>query len=285
MKKLMKLLFGLVVALVVLVLVAVLTLPFWISPAVKKAAAVGGPMVLGVPVSVGAVSLSPLTGSMTISQLSVGNPKGYSDRPAFAVDKVDVGLNLRSLMGDTIVVKKIQIDAPAISFESKDGVSNFDAILAHAKKSEKEEKAKAKPTGEKKPSKKVVIETFALNNAKVCCMASWTFGKPITIPLPVIALKDIGKESGGTTPVEAVTEVINAIVSSLSQAVTAMAGQVGDLLNGSLKEAEKATQGITDALKGSTNGAADAAKSASEAAEGATKAAKDAAKSLKKLFK
>ena len=73
-------LFGLVVALVVLVLVAVLTLPFTINPIVKTAASLGGPKVLGVAVSVGDVKLSPLAGSLTISQLKVGNPQGYSDK-------------------------------------------------------------------------------------------------------------------------------------------------------------------------------------------------------------
>ena len=266
MKKLVKILLGSVFALVALLLVIVLTLPLWISPAVQKAASVGGPMVLGVPVSVGSVSLSPLSGSMTISKLCVGNPKGYSDSPAFAVDKVDVGLNIRSLLGgDTIVVKKIQVDAPNIAYESKDGVSNFDAIMANAKKSETEDKTKKAEGNEaKKPAKKVVIELFALSGAKVSCTASWTFGKPITIPLPPVSLKDIGKSSGGTSPVEAVTQVINAIVGSLSKAVTGVAGQAGDLLTGT--------------LKGATGVGADAAKGASDAA-------KDAAKSLKKLFK
>ena len=277
MKKLLKLLVGIVVTLVVLLLAIVLTLPIWISPAVKKAASVGGPMVLGVPVSVGSVSLSPLSGGMTISQLSVGNPSGYSDKPAFAVDKVDVGLNIRSLLGgDTIVVKKIQIDAPAISFESKDGVSNFDAILAHAKKSESAEKT-AKPA-EKKAGKKVVIEDFTLNGAKVSCTTAWTFGKPITIPLPPLTVKDIGKASGGTTPVEAVTQVMNEIVNSLSQAVTALAAKSGDALKGALNGSGDAAKGVTDALKGMTGGGSDAVK-------GAEGAAKDAAKSLKKLFK
>ena len=273
MKKLLKMFVGIVVTLVVLLLAIVLTLPFWISPAVKKAASVGGPMVLGVPVSVGSVTLSPLSGSMTISQLSVGNPSGYSDKPAFAVDKVDVGLNIRSLLGDTIVVKKIQIDKPAISFESKDGISNFDAILAHAKKSESAEKT-AKPD-EKKAGKKVVIEDFTLNGAKVSCTTAWTFGKPITIPLPPVTVKDIGKASGGTTPVEAVTQVMNEIVNSLSQAVTALASQSGDALKGALKGSGDAAKGVTDALKGMTGGGSDAVGGA----------AKDAAKSLRKLFK
>jgi uncharacterized protein involved in outer membrane biogenesis len=279
MKKLVKVLFGIVIALVALVLIAVFTLPLWISPVVKQAASVGGPMVLGVPVSVGGVSLSPLSGSMTISQLSIGNPKGYSDKPAFAVDKVQVGLQLSSLLGDTITVKTIQIHAPNISFESKDGVSNFDALLANAKKSERQEKAKAPGADkDKKPAKKVVIETFELNGAKVSCTASWTFGKPITLPLPPVTMRDIGKSSGGTTPVEAVTEIFNQITASLGESVTALAGKA----NGALKDVLKGASGLTNGASGSAKGAADALKGA---AGGAEDAVKDAAKSLKNLFK
>jgi hypothetical protein len=175
---------------------------------------------------------------------------------------VDVELKISSLLkGDTIVVKKIQIDAPNISYESKDGVSNFDAIQANAKKSESEEKAKtAEKGGEKKAAKKVIIETFTLNGAKVSCTAAWTFGKPITLPLPSMTLRDIGKASGGTSPVEAVTQVINEIVGGLTKAITGVAGQAGDL------------------LKGAAGGASDAAK-------GAADGVKNAAKSLKSLFK
>jgi len=276
MKKLFWILCGVVIALVLLVLVAVLTLPFTINPIVKTAASVGGPKVLGVPVSVGNVTLSPLSGSLTISQLTVGNPRGYSDKSAFAVDKVDVELDLRSLLSDTIGVKKIQIDAPAISFEVKDGISNFDAILSHAKKAESEEKAK--PSEEKKPGKKVIIDSFTLNSAKVSCTTAWTFGKPLTIPLPSVTVKDIGKSSGGATPVEAVTQVINEIVAGLSQAVSALAKQSEDVLKGALKGSGDATKGVTDALKGVTDGSTNAEKSAEDSV-------KAAAKSLKKLFK
>ena len=63
--------------------------------------------------------------------------------------------NIRSLLGgDTIVVKKIQVDAPNIAYESKDGVSNFDTIMANAKKSETEDQAKKAEGNEaKKPAK------------------------------------------------------------------------------------------------------------------------------------
>lgn len=294
MKKLGKILMWAVIAVVVLLVVAVLTLPMTIGPIVKTAASVGGPKALGVPVSVGDVKLNALAGNLTVSQVKVGNPQGYSDKDAFAVDKVDVGLNMRSLLSDTIVVRKIQIDAPAISFESKDGKSNFDAIMANAKKASEEENKQTDK--EKKPGKKVVIEEFSLNSAKVSFASGMTLGKALTIPLPSVTVRDIGKASGGTTAVDALTEVINGILGGLTQAVTGAAGAAGDLLKGAGGAASEAAKGATDALKGVTGGATDAAKGATDAAAGAVKsaedaakgaadAAKDAAKSLKKLFK
>jgi len=287
MKKLLKFLVGLVVVLVVLVLAAILTLPLTIGPIVKTAASVGGPKALGVPVSVGDVKLSPLAGSLIVSQVKVGNPQGYSAKDAFAVDKVEIDLKLASLMSDTIVVKKIQIDAPAISFESKNGKSNFDAMLSNAKKSSEEEKTKK--TGEKKAGKKVVIDEFSLNNAKVSFASGLTLGKAVTIPVPSVTLHDIGKSSGGTSFVDALTEVMNGIVGGLSQAVTGAAGQANDLLKGALKGSGDVSKSAKEALKGVAGGTSDAASDAVNAAENAAKsagdAAKDVGKNLKKLFK
>jgi uncharacterized protein involved in outer membrane biogenesis len=280
MKKLVKILVGIVIAGVALLLVVVLTLPLTIGPIVKTAASVGGPKALGVSVSVGDVKLSPLSGSLVISQVKVGNPKGYSEKDAFAVDKVEVGLNIKSLLSDTILIKKIQIDAPAISFESKDGKSNFDAMLSNAKKSSEEEKAKK--STEKKAGKKVVIEVFSLNNGKVSYASALTMGKALTIPLPSVTLHDIGKKSGGTSFVDALTEVMNGILGGVTEAVAGAAGAAGDLLKGFGGSA-------SNALKGATGGAKDAASDAVNAAENAAKsagdAAKDVGKSLKKLFR
>ena len=294
MKKLGKILMWLVIVVVVVLLVAVLTLPMTIGPIVKTAASVGGPKALGVPVSVGDVKLNPLAGNLTVLRFKVGNPQGYSDKDAFAVDKVEVGLNMRSLLSDTIVVRKIQIDAPAISFESKDGKSNFDAMMANTKKASEEEKQKTEK--EKKPGKKVVIEEFSLNNAKVSYASGITLGKSITVPLPSLVIRDIGKKSGGATAADALTEVINGILGGLSQAVTGISGAASDLLkgvsgaaDGLLKGAGDATKGATDALNGVTDGASDAASGAAKAlkdvAGGATDAASGAAKGVTDALK
>ncbi len=306
MKKFFRVLVGVIVVLVGLVLVVVLTLPLTINPLVKSAASTLGPKVLGVPVAVGKVALNPFAGRLIISQLSVGNPKGYSERAMFAVDKVDVDLKMTSLLGDVIEVEKIQVDAPAISYETRDGAANFDALQANAQKSADESKAppaaeaksaEQQPT-EKKPGKKVIIELFALNDAKVAYSSGLTLGKSVTLPLPSITLRDIGKESGGASFMEATTKIVNAIVGGLGQAATAAAGQAGDLLKGAAGTASDAAQGAADtaagaaksagaALKNSgvTNALQGMSKGMSGAARGVTNAAAEAAKNLKKMFK
>jgi uncharacterized protein involved in outer membrane biogenesis len=286
MKKLGKILMWFVIVVVALLLVVVLTLPLTIGPIVKTAASVGGPKALGVPVSLGDVKLNPLAGNLTVLRFKVGNPQGYSDKDAFAVDKVEVGLNMRSLLSDTIVVRKIQIDAPAISFESKEGKSNFDTMMANVKKSSAEEKDKAKaPEGEKKPGKKVIIEEFTLNNGQVAFTSGLTLGKGITLPLPSITVRDIGKESGGASAVEALTEVMNSVLGGLSKAVSGAASAAGDLLKGAGDAVSGAAKGATDALKGAASGAADAAKGVTDTLKGATSGATDAAKGVTDTLK
>jgi hypothetical protein len=287
MKKLVKILVGIVVVIVVLALVAVLTLPFTIGPAVKAAAKIGGPAALGVPVSVGDVKLRPLAGVLTITQVKIGNPEGYAKGEAFAVETVEVGLKTKSLFSDTIVIKKILIDAPAIAYESKNGKSNFDMMMANAKKNADEQNAK-KPE-ERRTSKKVIIEEFTLNSGKVSFTSGMTMGRALMLPLPSVTVRDIGKGSGGATFADALTDVLNGIVNGLSQAVTGAAGQAGDLLKGFGNSAADATKGATDALKGATGGTKNAAdgavKAAEDAAKSASDAAKNATKSLKNLFK
>ena len=103
MKKLGKILMWLVIVVVVVLLVAVLALPMTIGPIVKTAASVSGPTKHWACRFRSVTSNSTLAGNLTVSQVKVGNPQGYSDKDAFAVDKVEVGLNMRSLMSDTIV--------------------------------------------------------------------------------------------------------------------------------------------------------------------------------------
>jgi len=276
MKKAIKIIVGIVVVLLVLLLGVIISLPLTIGPLVKSAAAAGGPKVLGVTVSVGDVKLKPIAGQLIISDLVVGNPKGYSDKPAFAVKTVDVNLKtLTILKGNVIQIEKILIDSPKISYETKDGVSNFDAMLAKAQTAEKTEEPKdSKDTPDAKAKKKVVIDEFILKSSKVSYASKITFGKSITLPLPSVTLHDIGKASGGASMIEALNQVIASIVGGLKDAITGLA-------TGSVDALKDVSKGAADALgnatKGVTGAAGDISKKAADTAGDLTKGAADAA--------
>ena len=221
MRKFIAILTKLIVILVVLLLALILTLPFTIAPIVKTVASVGGPKVLGVPVSIGDVKLSLLAGNLKVLQLKIGYPTGYSHKDALALESIEIELKLASLMSNTIIISKLAIDGPAIAYETKAGKSNFDIIMANTKKPSSTKKVST--TKEvKKSGVKVVIENFTLTNGKVAYASPITLGKSLTLPLPPIILRDIGKSSGGVSFVDAVTEVFNKILSVLAQTMSGL---------------------------------------------------------------
>lgn len=287
MKKFIKNIVGIIVVLLVLLIGLIVSLPVTIGPIVRKGAATAAPRVLGVEMSIGDVKLKPLAGQLMISDLKIGNPEGYSDKDAFAVKTVDINLKTATLFkGDTIHITKILIEDPAISYETVGNVSNFDKMMAKAQSAEKkEESEKPRADARKKPKKKVIIDEFVLNGSKVSYASKITFGKPITLPLPPVSVRDIGKESGGASMVEAVSQVITRVVGGLKDAITKLAtGSAG-----ALKDIGKgATDAVGDVSKGATDAAEKVTKDAADAVGGAAKAAedkvKDASKKLKGIF-
>ncbi|MDD2598019.1 MAG: AsmA family protein [Kiritimatiellae bacterium] len=294
MKKIVKILVGIFVVLLVVLLGAVLTLPLTIAPLVKGAAATFGPKVLGVDVSIGDVKLRPIAGQLTISDIKIGNPKGYSAKDAFAVKTIDINLKTVSLVkGDVIQIKKILIDAPEISYETKDGRSNFDTMLAKAQSAEKSEDEKtAKDSPDKKATKKVIIDEFVLTGSKVSYASSLTFNKPITLPLPPVKINDIGKASGGASMIEALNQVFGSIVGGLRDAITKLATGSTDAIKGVSKAATDAlgnvakggSEAVGDISKKASDAAGSLGKGASDAAGAAGEAVKDTSKKLKGLF-
>lgn len=272
MKKVFKIIVGIIVVLLVVLLGAILTLPLTIGPVVKKAAATFGPQALGVSVSIGDVKLRPIAGQLLISDIKIGNPEGYSAKDAFVVKTIDINLKTASLLkGDVIEIKKILIDAPEISYETKDGLSNFDTMLARAKTAEKSEETKAdKDSPAQKSKKKVIIDEFVLTGSKVSYASSLTFNKPITLPLPPVRINDIGKESGGASMIEALNQVFGSIVGGLKDAITKLATGSADA--------------IKDVGKGAVDAAGSLGKGAADAAGAAGDAVKDTGKKLKGLF-
>lgn len=245
------------------VLLLVVALMLSLGQIIKAGVNTAGPRLAKVPVRLDSVIVNPLTGMVRIKGLVVGNPEGFNTPSAMELNDFKLNIKMSSLFSKAIVIEEILIDAPQITFEKSLKSSNLSTLQANlapkdAAAPKTEPAPDAKPA-EKKATKKVIIEDFQLNGAKVHVTITALGGKKMTLPLPDIHMKDIGKDSGGANPAEVISEVFD----SISKAVMGAVSSAGDFAG--------------DALKNVGGAASDAAK-------GATDAAKNAADSIKKGF-
>jgi len=111
----------------------------------------------------------------------------------------------------------------------------------------------AEPENKKGAAKKVIIDDFQLNGAKVNVTITALGGKKLTLPLPNIQMQNIGRDSGGTNPAEVISEVFDSITKAVVDAVSSGGAMAGDALKGVTGAAGDAAKGATDAAKGAAD--------------------------------
>jgi uncharacterized protein involved in outer membrane biogenesis len=242
---------------VAVVAVLMIALMLSLGTIIKTAVTTAGPKLAGVPIQLAKVTVNPFGGLVHIKGLIIGNPQGFNTPSAMELGEFKVDLAMGSLFTDTIVIKQILIDAPQITYEKGLKSSNLSTLQENLapKKEAAAPKTDAAPAPEKKKkaAKKVIIEDFQLNGAKVNMTITALGGKKMTLPLPDIKMKDIGKNSGGASPAEVISEVFD----SITKAVVEAASSVGDAAGKALKDAggaaNDAAKGATDAAKGAVD--------------------------------
>lgn len=245
-----------------------------LGPLVKKAVNTVGPQVTKTAVSVSDVSVSIFSGEAKVKEFLLGNPKGFKTGQAMKVGSIAVDIDESSITKNPIVINKIEIIAPEITYEKISGSDNFQQLLKNVQSSAKSEgKAQTKPAaGDDKQGKKIVINNVIVKDGKVNLAMDMRGGKEITAPLPDIHLKDIGKEKGGATPAEAFEKIFASLYESIS------ADSVTSIFNDGLKQ----LGGLKDLGASSLKSGEDATKGA---VDSASKSIDSATKSLKGLFK
>jgi len=202
--KLVKRLIGVLIVVLVIVVGAL----WWVYASkdelVREAIEKYGPEIVAAPVSVKQVKLDPLEGKGRIAGLRIGNPKGYSAPDALKLGEMRLTLDPASVTKDVIVVKELVLVAPDVTWERANGLSNVEAI----QKNIDAYVARTLGPSEKKsdaPAKKFVIEHLYVKDAKV------HYGTALSMPLPDLHLRDIGKKSNGATAGEVAKQTWDAI--------------------------------------------------------------------------
>ena len=242
----------------VILVVGVLILYSSLGAIITKAVTTVGPDIIQAKVDLKETVIDASTGKGSMRGLFVGNPKGFKTESAFKMDNIEITLDTDSITSDTVIINKIDILSPEVTYELGGSGSNINAIQnnvdtfvkKYSGTSSSKEEAPAKTGGTK-----MVIDHVYVKGGKVNISATLLGGKSMTVPLPDIHLKDIGKESQGATPGEVVKLIISALNKAIVKVVTPLnldkVGEAaGKTVKGVGKTLEKGAEGVKDAVSG-----------------------------------
>lgn len=248
-----KILIG-VVALLVIVGVGAYYLLSNLDGYVKSAIEKYGTEATQADVKVGGVKIGLRDGSGQITNLTLGNPKGFSSPNAFTLGEVKVVIDPASVTGDVIHIKEIVIDKPQVTYEPNlGGGGNLETIQKNVSAyAAKMGGGKPAAASEPKSEKKLIIDRVSIRGGQVTLSneaLSRTTGNA-SVGLPAINLHDIGKAKGGATPAEVTSEILGALSQQATRAaVSGFSGVLNGLRNGA--------GDVGGAVGGAAGGAAD----------------------------
>lgn len=231
--------------------------PCWLGSAAASIANKSVPRILGSGFSIGELGINAFRGEVALKDFYLANPTNFTDRDAVKIGSLTLGVDPQSLQSDVIHVRDITIDDLYVAYLTEDGKSNFDSISEKFKSApaEEEEDAPSSAAAEEGRQTRIMIDRISVSNVKV------KYGM-IVIPVPfTVVVTDIGKDSGGVGPIEAVTEILNQIVAAAinagvgtkdavlgltAGALSAATGTVGEV-----KALEKSLKSVGDSFKNS----------------------------------
>lgn len=279
-KPMKKILIGLAVVIVLVAGAAVYFLTN-LDSLVQQAVEKYGSEATRTEVALSKVDLSLKEGTAALNGFRMGNPEGFKTDQAMSFGTISVRLDTGSLGGDVIAIREVVIDGPDVNYERGAGGSNFDVIQRNVEAYVKAVGAGGRPeksgneteeTGE--AGKQLIIENLYVRKGQVSLSAGFLEGKRLTVPLPEIHMKDIGKKDNGATPAEVAALVLDEITGK-----AASAGAAG--MASAAKAAKEAMAGAKKMIEGAGG---DAGKMLEGAGGGGGKALEDAGDAVKGLF-
>jgi hypothetical protein len=251
-----KIIIRIAIVAVVLLIVAVVAIFLSLNSIVKKGVETVGPQLTKVTITLGGVNISPLSGSGQLSELFVGNPEGFKTASAIKVGDIKVAVDVGSVLGDTITINSINIQAPEITFEGGLGGNNISKILDNVtsatgggKPASKDTKAEPAKGG----GKKFIVKDVVIEGAKLHASLTGLGGKELTLPLPSLHLQDIGTKEKAVTAGELVQQILTPLLTSVTDVIksgiTNLGKGVGDVGKEAGSTIKKAAEGLNGLFK------------------------------------
>jgi hypothetical protein len=213
--KLLKILRIVAIVLLLVILIVSIAGKIYGGRLIKWGVEKAGSSALKVPVGLGGANLSILGGSLSLKNLSIGNPPEYQHKQFLELKNASVKIKPASLLSGTIRIPEIKLNGINVVLEQKDiRNNNLQDILKNISAGEGKIADKTKQA----EGKKLRIDYLELTDISVQVKLLPLPGKVDTIPLklPPIKMKDIGND-GKTDTAALVSKIIVAISAGIAE--------------------------------------------------------------------
>jgi len=245
-----KIIIRIALGVVILVIVALVVVFFSLNTIVKRGVETVGPKLTQVDMRLKAAELSPLSGNGRLTGLFVGNPQGYQTPSAIQVGDIKVGLQISSVMSDTLVVDQVNIQAPELTFEGSLAGNNLSKILANVEAASGGDQTTKKEPSAGKSGKKFYVKDLVVQGGKIHVSVSGLGGTSATLPLPELHLQNIGSKENGVTAAELASQILKPLLASATKVATENVANLGKGVQSLGKEATGQVDQATKTLKG-----------------------------------
>ena len=257
------------------IILLLILIRIFLTPIVQTSVSTIAPMITGVPVTIGDVSVGILSGYVALEDVKVGNPEGYKSKNMVHLKKAVFDIDIASLFSDKVIIEEITVDGLNLYYETKFKSSNVSDLQKNVEKNlgtadkkaeepAKKEKPEAKAEKEESPSEpqKLQVNKILLQDITAHVVIS---GADIPVMMIPINMENLGTGPEGITAGGIFAAILNKLSMGASDAAveafkkgTAATGEalkdIGDKAGNTLKDVgDKAGDTLKDVGNGLKN--------------------------------
>jgi hypothetical protein len=196
---------------------ALLVAALYLDKIIHHAVNTYGPALTKTEVRLGDVDMRFFDGQAILKDIYIGNPQGFALPKLLSAKTVLLVLDRLSLLGNPLVIDRLEIESPDIFYEKNVRTDNFKELLQNmesASAAESADPADNVAAAQGKNNRKVVIHELVFRNAQVTANMGTQGGKKQTLTLSELRLNNVGGSSGAR-PEEIARKVLLALYETI----------------------------------------------------------------------
>ncbi|MEX1035146.1 MAG: hypothetical protein WDZ54_04275 [Sneathiella sp.] len=192
---------------------------------------------------------SPTTGEATLVNLKVESPVPFVSQPSLLAPRIDIQIDPHSIGKETVIIKRLKIEAPEITYEITKSSDNLRTIRERIEDAVAAEKSGPFPPDRKGPVKRFIINDLYIINGVVIVQAENLTGNRETALLEDLHLENLGQEENGLEPAALIERIYTSILQATTLAALSTDLNLSDQTRNILRGASDETEELIDHLR------------------------------------